>query len=105
MSKIQEFLDHLKADNVFESMVVIKAALAEKAREAVLGVNTQVAEQFGLKAVIKEADEKDEDEDEDSDKEDKDSEKDEDEDKSEKEEKSDEDDSDDEDKDDSEDDK
>lgn len=67
MSKIQEFIDHLKADNVFESMVVIKAALAEKARQAVSELGVEVAEKFGLKSISEEKDE-DESDKEDSDK-------------------------------------
>ena len=63
MSKIKQFLDQLKADNVLEAFQTIKDELSERARSLTEEVNVKVAEEFNMKRIAeKEEEEKDEDE-------------------------------------------
>jgi hypothetical protein len=61
MSKIKQFLDQLKADNVLEAYQTIKDELSERARSLTEEVNVQVAEKFNMKRIAEEKEEKEED--------------------------------------------
>ncbi len=66
MEAIQKIVDHLKADNVFEAMDLIKVALSERSQKLVQESRIEVAESFGLIRVVEAKSEEDETEDDES---------------------------------------
>lgn len=69
MEAIQKIVDHLKADNVFEAMDLIKLTLSERAHKVVQETRVAAAETFGLTRVEEVQSKKDEDKSKDDDKE------------------------------------
>lgn len=64
MEAIQKIVDHLKADNVFEAMDLIKLTLSERAQKVVQETRVAAAETFGLTRVEEAKSEEDESDDE-----------------------------------------
>lgn len=60
MEAIQKIVDHLKADNVFEAMDLIKLTLSERAQKVVQETRVAAAETFGLTRVEEAKSEEDE---------------------------------------------
>lgn len=52
MSKIKEFMEHLKADNIIEAFQIVKEELSERSRLVTEEINLSSAEKYNMTRIV-----------------------------------------------------
>lgn len=60
MSKIEQFMEHLKADNIVEALQIVKEELSERSRSLVTEMNLSTAEKYNMTRIAEEKEEENE---------------------------------------------